>query len=251
MKSFRFFAVIIGTEILNRRREDAHFDFVSKCLADKGYRLSGSFTIEDEPRLLIEMLRWIGQQEDAILFCFGGIGSTPDDYTRQAVATAFGDGVLYEHQEAKGMIEGKLGKRAYPHAIRMAQLPKGSTLLHNVVNGMPAFSLEGCYFFMPGFPEMSHPMVTAILEKLIPTKEMYYRYTLTAYCKESALIDVMERMPDEVEFSSLPQLDTEQRSWRVVISVASRDKRLGYDAFGLYTDALEQRGISYEIEDTL
>ena len=41
-----FFALIIGTEILNRRRTDAHFDFVTQALANKGHKLTGSFIIE-------------------------------------------------------------------------------------------------------------------------------------------------------------------------------------------------------------
>jgi len=96
----------------------------------------------------------------------------------------------------------------------MAELPKGAKLLDNPVNKMPAFSLDERFFFMPGFPEMSHPMVDKILEKLIPNKQEYYRHTLTALCKENELIEVMEKMPKEVEFSSLPKLYSD--GWRVV-----------------------------------
>jgi molybdopterin-biosynthesis enzyme MoeA-like protein len=104
----------------------------------------------------------------------------------------------------------------------MAELPEGATLLENPVNQMPAFALDERYFFMPGFPEMSHPMVEKILTKLIPHKREYYRYTLTALCKENVFIEVMEKMPQEVEFSSLPKLYSD--GWRVSISVASTDE---------------------------
>ena len=49
MSEPKFFALTIGTEILNRRRTDKHFDFVTKALSQKGYKLSGSFIIEDDP----------------------------------------------------------------------------------------------------------------------------------------------------------------------------------------------------------
>ena len=105
----------------------------------------------------------------------------------------------------------------------MADLPKGAKLIDNPINRMPAFSLDERYFFMPGFPEMSHPMVAEILKKLFPEKSEYHRYTLTALCKENELIDVMNRMPSSVEFSSLPKLYSD--GWRVSISVASHDDK--------------------------
>ncbi len=242
-----FFTLIIGTEILNRRRQDAHFDFVSKALASKGYKLSGSFVIEDDPALIVQTIRFIVSHPNPVLFSFGGIGSTPDDYTRKCASIALKDGQLLVHQEAKAIIEETLGDRAYPHAIKMAELPKDAMLLDNIINNMPAFSLEERYFFMPGFPEMSHPMVDTILEKLLPQSKVYYRHTLTALCKESLLIEVMEKMPKEVEFSSLPKLHDE--GWRVSISVASDDKALALESFQMYEEVLKAKGIVYSLED--
>ena len=115
------------------------------------------------------------------------------DYTRQCAAMALRDGTLYTHQEAKQIIEDKLGDNAYPHPIVMAELPKNANLLYNPVNKMPAFSLDERYYFMPGFPEMSHPMVEEILRELIPTKKEQYRHTFTALCKENEFIEVMKK----------------------------------------------------------
>jgi len=242
-----FFTLIIGTEILNRRRSDKHFDFVTRALAQKGHKLSASFIIEDDPALIVQTLKFIASQSNPVLFSFGGIGSTPDDYTRKCAAIALRDGNLPLHQEAKEIIEKQLGERAYPHPIKMAELPKGAELLDNPINNMPAFSLDERFFFMPGFPEMSHPMVSEILEKLIPNKKEYYRHTLTALCKENELIEVMEKMPKEVEFSSLPKLYSD--GWRVSISVASNDEKLAFDAFQMYLDLLEAKNIIYGLHD--
>ena len=242
-----FFTLIIGTEILNRRRTDAHFDFVSKALANKGHKLTGSFIIEDDPALIIQTIKFIASQPNPVLFSFGGIGSTPDDHTRKCAAIALRGGDFVVHEEAKRIIEEKLGEAAYPHPIKMAELPKGAALLDNPVNKMPAFSLDERYFFMPGFPEMSHPMVTEILEKLIPHKKETYRYTLTALCKENIFIEVMENMPKDVEFSSLPKLLDE--GWSVSISVASDNESLAKEAFSMYLDVLEKANIPYTLED--
>ncbi len=247
MSEPRFFALIIGTEILNRRRADKHFDFVTKALAQKGHKLTGSFIIEDDPALIIQTIQFIASQENPVLFSFGGIGSTPDDHTRKCAAIALRDGTLPIHEEAKEIIVNKLGEKAYPYSVRMAELPEGATLLENPVNKMPAFALDERYYFMPGFPEMSHPMVEKILTKLIPEKRTYYRHTLTALCKENVFMEVMENMPKEVEFSSLPKLYSD--GWRVSISVASTDEKLALDAFNMYLDTIEKKNIVYSLHD--
>ena len=247
MSEPRFFALIIGTEILNRRRADKHFDFVTKALADKGHTLSGSFIIEDDPALIVQTIKFIASQKNAVLFSFGGIGSTPDDHTRKCAAIALRDGTLHTHEEAKEIIVNKLGEKAYPYSIRMAELPEGATLLENPINQMPAFALDTRYFFMPGFPEMSHPMVEKILKQLIPNQRTYYRHTLTALCKENVFIEVMEKMPQTVEFSSLPKLYSD--GWRVSISVASTDEELALKCFNMYIDILEKQNIVYSLHD--
>ena len=247
MSNPKIFALIIGTEILNRRRVDRHFDFVSKIIGNYGHKLSGSLIIEDDPALIVQTLKFLSSQPNSIIFSFGGIGSTPDDYTRKCAAISLRDGELYTHPEAKAIIEERLGNDAYPHPIHMADLPKGAELIENPVNRMPAFSLDERYFFMPGFPEMSHPMVSSILKGLFPEKNHYHRYTLTALCKENELIDVMKKMPDSVEFSSLPKLYSD--GWRVSISVASHDKEEAKKAFQLYIDQLEEKKIPYSMID--
>ncbi len=242
-----FFTLIIGTEILNRRRTDAHFEFVTKALAEKGHKLTGSFIVEDDPALIIQTIKFIASQPNPVLFSFGGIGSTPDDHTRKCAAIALRAGEFVVHKEAKRIIEEKLGSDAYPHPIKMAELPKGAALLDNPVNKMPAFSLDERYFFMPGFPEMSHPMVIEILNKLVPEKRETFRYTLTAECKESIFIELMEQTPNTVEVSSLPKrLDA---GWSVSLSVASVDKALAQNVFDRYLSLLKTENISYTLED--
>ena len=245
----KIFALIIGTEILNRRRVDAHFDFVSTLLEEYGRKLSGSFIIEDDPALIVKTIRFIASLPNSIIFSFGGIGSTPDDYTRKCSAIALRDGNLYRHQEAEAIIKEKLGSKISVHSLNMADLPKGSNLIENPFNGMPAFSLDERYFFVPGFPEMSHPMLTNIAKKLFQEKRSYYRHSLTAKCRESELINVMEQMPQGVDFSSLPKWHDD--AWVVTISVASYDKAIAKESFALYIQHLESKDIGFTLTDGL
>jgi len=245
-----FFALIIGTEILNRRRTDKHFDFLTTQLLKRGQKLSGCFIIEDDPALIVQTIRFIASQPGAVLFSFGGIGSTPDDHTRKCAAIALRDGSLYTHDDARRIIADRIEELAIPNGrypLRMAELPRGAKLLDNPVNRMPAFYLDDRYFFMPGFPEMSHPMVEKILESYFDEAHPMYRMTLTALCRETELIAVMEQMPKGVEFSSLPKLYSD--GYRTTISVAGGDKDLVEKAFVQYRRFCDEQKIPYTLND--
>jgi molybdopterin-biosynthesis enzyme MoeA-like protein len=243
-----FFALIIGTEILERRRTDSHFDFLSSELLDRGWRLSGSFVVEDDPALIVQSIKFLASQPGSVIFSYGGIGSTPDDHTRKCASIALRDGRLHRHPEAEKIITGRLGERAYPHPINMADLPSGAKLLENPVNGMPAFYLDDRYFFMPGFPSMSHPMTIWALDNIFgrSTKSIH-RKSLMALCRESELIDVMRTLPDDVELSSLPRMYDDGP--RVEITLSSTDPDILEEAYRKFEKVLEEKSIHFgEVE---
>ena len=246
----RFFALIIGTEILNRRRADKHFDFLTKELLKRGHKLTGSFLIEDDPALIIQALKFLASQPGSVVFSFGGIGSTPDDHTRKAAAVALRDGTLHTHDEAHRIIAERIEKMNIPNGrypLQMAELPRGANLLDNPVNGMPAFALDERFFFMPGFPEMSHPMVRDILDRYFDDAPPQHRMSMTALCRESELIPVMEQMPKGVELSSLPKLYND--GYRTTISLAGEDKDLVEKAFVQFQRYCDEKEIPYSLHD--
>ncbi len=236
-----FYAVIIGTEILAGRREDRHFTFLRQELARKGYRLKGSFIIEDDPKLMERIYQMIAQDPRAVLFSFGGIGATPDDYTRAVAAKAFGDGKLYEHPEAKRLIEERFGQEAYPHRIQMAYLPKDAKLLHNPINNVPGFSLQDRFFFMPGFPQMAHPMVQEAL-KDFPSKKLH-RQTICVKASENDLMDLMQTLPSTLEFSSLPGFSED--GYYDVLSIAGEDPKEIHKWMEFLKEEIAKRGFAY------
>lgn len=245
MNKSHFYAVIIGTEILNGRREDRHFSFIRDALSERGHTLFASFTIKDDAHLIHSVFSLIKNDPDAVLFSFGGIGSTPDDLTRQIAANVFSDGVLYPHPQFCSDIIERFKEAAFPHRIHMADLPKDAELLPNPINNMSGFTLENRYFFMPGFPEMSHPMTQYGLDQFYPHAPVTYRKTLLAYTSENTLIDVMEKLDSKIDFSSLPMING---GYPIVeISVASEDPILCDTAFRMFISALDERSISYEI----
>jgi len=242
-----FYSVIIGTELLNGRRKDAHFEFLNKELLKRGWEQKGSFVIKDEPPFMADVYNLIKSDPNSVMFSFGGIGATPDDYTREVAAQVFTDGQMEVNQAAKEAILEKFGQEAYPHRINMANLPLNASLLKNVVTNVPGFYLQDRFFFTPGFPSMSQSMVIEALDKLYPqnnTKK--YRMTLSAFCSENNLVETMKKLPEDIEFSSLPQINGDKRT--TVISVASNNEAETKKYFELFVDYLVKNNINYTID---
>ena len=239
-----FYSVIIGTELLNGRRHDAHFAFLNAELLKRGYVQKANFVIKDDPAFMLDIFNLIKKDPNAVMFCFGGIGATPDDYTRKVAALAFTDGKMAYHETAKELIIRQFGEEAYPYRIEMSYLPIGAKLLDNVVNNVAGFYLENRYFFTPGFPSMSQAMVLQALNSYyIKNTTEVFRKTLTAYTGENSLIALMKEVPNEVELSSLPKIKGDKRE--VVLSIASHSEELTFEVFKQFEEYLQKENIAY------
>ena len=245
MKNPHFYAVIIGTEILNGRRQDKHFEFVRQALAKRGHELFASLVIKDDPILIERIFKMVREDGDAVLFSFGGIGSTPDDLTRDIASKVFREAPLQRHAKFEQDVIARFGEEAYPHRVHMADLPPNAQLLKNPVNNMSGFFLDERYFFVPGFPQMSHPMIEEALERFYPKNRQKYRKTLKADTSENSLITLMKAMPEEIELSSLPMFIEDIP--HVELSIASEDLELVESWFVRVKEELESRHIDYEV----
>lgn len=202
-----FGLIVIGDEVLNGPRSDKHLGHFRATLAGRGHWLAWNWVLPDAPVVLTDHLRFSMARADPVFVC-GGIGATPDDHTRACAAAAAG-APLVRHPEARALIEGRFGSDAYPHRIRMADLPEGSTLIENPYNRIPGFALGG-HWFLPGFPEMAWPMADAVLDAHYPAArpmgEVAVRVTGVP---ESGLVPIMEaltgRYPQHKLFS-LPHM---------------------------------------------
>jgi len=246
-KKVNFYSVIIGTELLNGRRKDTHFSFLNSELLKRGWEHKASFVIEDDTTLMYNIFKLIKADEHSVMFCFGGIGATPDDYTRVVAAKAFTNYKMEFHEKAKQLILNQFKDEAYPHRINMAYLPINAKLLKNVVNNVSGFYLEERFFFTPGFPSMSQSMVCEALEKYYPLAQSKYRLVLSASCSENDLIDVMLKISKDLDLSSLPKIIENKR--KVVISLAGFDKNDVDKNFELFTNYLLDNKIEYILED--
>jgi len=200
--------LIVGDEILAGKRTDRHLPHVIETLGKRGLRLVWARFTGDDRRRLVRELRQTGEGVVPV-FCFGGIGATPDDQTRQAAAEAF-DAPLVRNRDAVAMIENRFGADAYPNRILMADLPEHCALIPNAYNQVPGFSLYD-HHFMPGFPMMAWPMLDWVLDHYYPAApvQRLERSLRVINARESDLLQLMqalvERHPDAGLFS-LPHL---------------------------------------------
>ena len=247
-KKVNFYSVIIGTELLNGRRNDAHFSFLNKQLLQRGWEQKASFVINDDPKLMFDIFNLIKSDPNSVMFCFGGIGATPDDYTREVAGKVFTNGKMEFHEEAKNRILNQFGNEAYPHRINMAYLPINAKLLKNVVNNVSGFYLEDRFFFTPGFPSMSQAMVVEALDKLYPKSDIQkYRKVMTINASENDLIDTMQKIPENIDLSSLPKILGDKR--KVVISLAGYDRDEVEKYFGMFVNYCVEFGKEFVFED--
>ena len=243
-----FYSVIIGTELLNGRRKDAHFAFLNSELLKRGWEHKGSFVIKDEPALMENIYKLIQNDPNSVMFSFGGIGATPDDYTRQCAANVFTDGKMEVNEGAKKAILDRFGEEAYPHRINMANLPLNAGLLKNIVTNVPGFYLEKRFFFVPGFPSMAQHMIIEALDKFYPSNTIkQYRLVLSAYCSENDLINVMQDISDKVDLSSLPIIEGDKRY--CIISISSTSEENTKNEFSKFTQFCDKNNIQYLLED--
>ena len=216
----QFGLIVVGDEILAGRRRDGHMSAVIERLGERGLELAWCRFVGDDLALLAQTLRET-MATDAIVFCCGGIGATPDDVTRQAAAEAAGMPVE-RHPEGESILrEHFTPERLTEHRLRMIDFPAGAALIPNPVNRIPGFQL-GRHYFVPGFPSMAWPMIEWVLDEHYAelTRPRSVSHALHVDAPESELVPLLERLGSEhpaVRFSSLP--DMAKRTYRVELGV--------------------------------
>jgi molybdopterin-biosynthesis enzyme MoeA-like protein len=237
--------IVVGDEILSGKRQDKHLAHVIEQVASRGIRLHSCHYASDE---LDELTLQIRQSREAgvPVLCFGGIGATPDDVTREAAAGAFSK-PLERHPEAAELIIRQFGDDAYPRRILMADLPTGAKLIPNPVNNIPGFAVDQ-HYFLPGFPRMAWPMMEWVLDTYyadagggVVSEESVRVFEQ----RESDLIDLMEKLSarhSEVKIFSLPHMGDDP-----YIELGFRgDPEKVSQAFASLQEALEEGGITYQ-----
>ncbi len=155
-----FTLIVIGDEIISGKRADAHFPALSKILGEKGLKFSRVEYAPDNREQLAQIFKRTQENKEVVFSC-GGIGNTPDDHTRQAAAMAFHQN-LKIHAEGFQILKTHFGEIDSARAL-LVEFPEKTKLIPNPFNFVPGFYWKE-HYFVPGFPQMAHPMLEWVLE---------------------------------------------------------------------------------------
>lgn len=249
-----FGAIIIGDEILSGKRVDAHFDKIVSLLAARGLRLSWAEFLGDERSRIAATLKRTFASGD-VVFCFGGIGNTPDDHTRQAAAEALGVDLVL-HPDAEREIRARFGDDVNEVRLLLGTFPRGVDIVPNPFNRIAGFSVKH-HYFLPGFPQMAHPMAEWALDTFYssffnrqPMVDKAFLLTgPMAY--ESALLDLMERIVADypaLRLFSLPSVGEDGQRRHLELGVEGEVTLVDH-AMEEIRQEVEKRGIAWRWRD--
>jgi len=174
MKLLRAEILAIGSELLHGGRVDSNSLFIAEMLAQCGVSVSKKVALSDELRDIQSALRSSSKQVDVVILT-GGLGSTVDDRTREAVATTFGRPLAVRRkamQILKRQVQGR-GRMVTPLLARQALMPSGAIVLDNLVGTAPGFYIQQGkthVFVLPGVPREAREMMDLQVQSILKRK---------------------------------------------------------------------------------
>jgi len=144
--------LVIGDEILGGFVTDTNSPWLADRLRAHGVPLERVHVVPDDPSAIAEALHAeLGRARPRVIITSGGIGSTPDDITYEAVAAAVGRDLVTDATLAEAMqgIVVRTRERGFvvtdafvTHVMRMARIPEGSRLLAREGGWTPAVCVD-------------------------------------------------------------------------------------------------------------
>lgn len=209
----------IGNELVSGDVPNTNGSWLARSLAALGVEVRLISAIPDELERIVAFVRREGPLVDH-LFVTGGLGGTPDDITREALAAAFEVGQTEVPELAAELRARFTGDPEY--VARWAQLPAGSRPLDNPLGGAPGFAI-GNVFVLPGLPAEMEAMFETFAGELRgapPIAAWRRRYRTTESQIAAVLEQAVERY-SEVQVGSYPSFGPEGSQVEIVLK--SRD----------------------------
>ena len=158
----------IGTELLLGQIVDTNSAWIGEQLATAGIDTFDHRKVGDNLPRMVEALRDLLRPADAVIVC-GGLGPTPDDVTRDAIAQVMGTTLerrpeLIEHIAS---LFGTRGRDMPANNLRQADVPVGGDVIPNPIGTAPGLQCEvtidgatRVVYAVPGVPYEMQQMVT-------------------------------------------------------------------------------------------
>lgn len=208
--------IIIGNEILSGRTQDTNLAVLAAALGQQGIELREVRIIPDIEEVIVTTVNALRSQVNHV-FTSGGIGPTHDDITNASIAKAFGV-PLHRHPDALRMLHEHYPPEMLNAArLKMADVPKGATLIENPVSKAPGFTLENVHV-MAGVPRIFKAMLDFLLPSLPGGSPMLSETVSTTLAEgtiAATLTHLQQQFPD-VNIGSYPYFRQGQMGVSVV-----------------------------------
>ncbi|MFQ5501248.1 MAG: competence/damage-inducible protein A [Phycisphaerae bacterium] len=266
--------ISIGDELVSGQTVDTNAAWLSRRLAEQGIPCDRHITVGDDRAAICEAIVAASEQAKIVLIT-GGLGPTPDDLTREALADAMGE-PLRLHTPSLNRIEAwfkERRRRMHPDNQRQAMFPESAQPIDNAhgtapgiiarlnpdpnIRGASASRRSSDVYCLPGVPhEMRMMFQHCVLPRLAGSSQrgvIAHRVLHTMGRSEAAvgeaLADLMQRGRNPTIGTSVDELII---SVRIQAQAATPDeaghlldadareivKRLGETVFGAGDDTL-------------
>ena len=228
----------IGNELVSGDVPNTNASWLARRLAPLGVDVHLMAALPDEIDTIAEFVRAEAPRVDFLLVT-GGLGGTPDDLTREAIAAAFRV-PQEEVPEVAADLRARFTRNP-EYAARWALLPRGSRPLANPLGGAPGFTLENVYV-LPGLPSEMEAMFVSISEEFrrgSPIQAWRRIYRTYESVIAATLAEADERWSG-VLVGSYPSFSSEGSTVEVVLKSSDPDALAAASAW--LASAIEESG---------
>ncbi|MHC4952515.1 MAG: CinA family nicotinamide mononucleotide deamidase-related protein [Planctomycetota bacterium] len=261
----------VGDELLAGRVVNTGGAVLSRVLEGAGFRVVAMETAGDRQDAVVDALRRLVARADAVVVT-GGLGPTPDDMTREALADACGRGLVTDPGLLEEVVRRTRGLAPEANE-KQAAIPEGAVAFRNPVGVAAALRVEidgRPVYALPGVPvEMEALLYDALLPDLqaaFPDVRAPERASVSACGMAEAVL--VERLGDLLGREGEPEVGVTVRDGIITVIASgpgaaqrSREIReaLGDDVCGAgnrtlpetVLDLLQARGARLAVAESL
>jgi len=163
--------VAVGTELLLGQIVDTNSTWIGEQLALIGVEHRRQSKVGDNPERIVACVTEALQRAEAVIVC-GGLGPTPDDITREALAAVMGVGLARDEEVAATIrsLFASRGRAMPDNNLRQADVPLGATVIPQRTGTAPGLICpvgDRVVYAVPGVPhEMQEMLTRAVLPDL-------------------------------------------------------------------------------------
>lgn len=197
----------VGDELLRGSIINSNLHSIARLLFQKGICLLKNIVLpDDKDAIKEELMNCLGKQD--LIIITGGLGPTPDDLTRQAVAEALGKPIFYMDNVYNALLPQfkKFQIPETPLLKNYALVVEGAEIIFNDIGIAPGQVLKEenyVILLLPGPESEALHILNKYLEN-IETPRRHYSIIRTHTLKENEILDLIEPELKDLSFGIYP-----------------------------------------------